>query len=257
MFDILKFPNEIITLIISAASKDGKTALRMLSTCKRIRALSTASIDNHICRSIRQSAGWPDPMEIQMSDYTFMNIMNCRGCIMCSRHPRIRTVHWEFGGKRLCNECYREATIRCYQLSLRGISREWFEHLPSIHNSTFGYHTYWKDDIPTSCPTAQDKCKMIKRTNDLIYFKWEVKGHQSKMYWQKKLGLERARKQRVTELKAIIAEIAPSMQQIIPFEEFECVRVACKSATTLTSRMKTNFIRRFWTEYDSMNTGRP
>lgn len=110
----LQLPLELVVLIMKSVG--GRELIQLRSTCRDMRDLlrEDRSPGKEIWRDVRTTMGAPDPSLIGKTNMRLINDIFRRGCDGCHEHPLIRKSIWEFGGIRLCRDCFNQFTERDY-----------------------------------------------------------------------------------------------------------------------------------------------
>lgn len=242
---LLDLPNEILGQIMTNID-DAKSALEVLRSCRRVHALfdATTRAGQRIWQSIRENEGWPDPAPIGITDYEFIRALFGRGCHNCTRHPRIRTPIWQFRGVRLCANCWDQLTVRDYELL---IPNAWYAHLPFTRNTTFGYRSYLRTDIPVYEPKVTSDVYEYDNDGRVTRFIQKIQRRRIE------LSTERARENaavRQTRQAAILEFLRANVPLIDPtfYSWFKVFQNAILLATPFNKQAQSMFKSKFMRE---------
>lgn len=193
----MRIPVELLIMILEQMRPMG--LVRMITVSRKVRDLldCATSTGRGIWKTVREREGLPDPATIGMSDKRLLLCVHTRGCDRCHSHPRIRTPRWEFGGVKLCHDCFDNETVRDYIL---GDGAE-FEGLPymttdgTCYGRHFSYRSYLWSHIRNKELFTGDL------TQAYFDFKYAMDDYMSK----RRQTIESVREERRTAINAYLA----------------------------------------------------
>lgn len=98
-------------------------------------------------RKYRESLGFPNPNQINLTDFMFLKAYYTIGCNNCTKHPRIRKIYWEFDARKLCDKCLEKLTVRDYLIKddlLRESIDDLFPYVEKLGYNKFYGETFYK-----------------------------------------------------------------------------------------------------------------
>lgn len=107
-------PVEILSEIFFYLSP--KDAIKMYLCSKKGYKFLDPSQKNgmYIWKKYRETLLFPNPNQINLTDFMFLKAYYTRGCNGCKKHPKIRKIYWEFHAKKMCEDCLAKFTIKDY-----------------------------------------------------------------------------------------------------------------------------------------------
>ena len=110
---LLNLPPELLCQILEWSCDSYRNTVEVMLTCKRVKSFfePDSSYGSRVWRRVREGEHLPDGDLAGFDDFTVLRRFFGRGCELCTLHPRVRTVYWAFGGKRLCQDCLRLNTL--------------------------------------------------------------------------------------------------------------------------------------------------
>ena len=149
-----------------------------------------------IWAKVRATKGAPDPSIIGMSDMRLLTILYTRGCDGCPEHPRVRTAIWRFKGVKLCADCYRIHTIRCYEIPEHIVQQL---KLPYLSSDSVSYKTYFTADVARGASYSDE---------DLVNIESFAQAMDAYYVRQRKINLDE-RAQRKKEIDSMLTYYMP------------------------------------------------
>lgn len=111
---MFNLPVEILSEIFFYLSP--KDAIKMYLCSKKSYRFLDPSEKNgmYIWKRYRQALLFPNPNQINLTDFMFLKAYYTRGCNGCKKHPKMRKIFWEFHAKKMCEDCLARFTIKDY-----------------------------------------------------------------------------------------------------------------------------------------------
>lgn len=240
-FPLLKLPNELIYQVVSFIS-DFAIIRNVLQTSKSMRSFGDPKTQygKDLWKNVREYRGLPDPAEINLSDFEFLQAYYGRGCNHCDNHPMMRTPNWTFGGLRLCQTCFREATIRDYEMTPPQKTASQLHPYIRVscyhpYRSRGEYNVYLKSDLELS----RSRCTL----QDISNFTTKMKKFEDVLSLQKEAAADKMRLERRNVLREILKELFPNMSTNL-YSSLQSYNDAHGKTSSFSKAARTRFIKK-------------
>ncbi|KAJ3038949.1 hypothetical protein HDV00_012779 [Rhizophlyctis rosea] len=200
---LLNIPNELVSAILDQACTDFFTAKNVRSTCKALNQFFDVNTEHgkRLWKRVRTFEDLPDGSACGIDDFTLLRVVHTKGCNFFDRHPQVKTPIWEYGGVKMCKDCFPDKTIRNYCIEDPVLRKKVQTCLPYVLNATWRYKTFLKRHVDAFIANNDE---IFSSQESLEAFKSQMSHWAEKKRLEDDARIERRKLQRQREVDAFI-----------------------------------------------------